>query len=339
MIPGLGWMHTGKLGYVGVSVFFVLSGFIISYSYEKRNWNGQFKKNAQEFFWSRFARIYPLHWLMFLLALPLGLNSHTSRVSVDAFPSFLTLTDRLWPGYFAGPQPVKAAWTLSCEALFYLLSPLVLLLLAGKKNPGARIVAVLIGYTTGIVTLAILFPKLNWSAYLRVPEFLLGMAGFYISKRVCLEPYAKRLLAGGFLCLIAAFILSLSSELRFYFFPFSMGALAVILGGAHVSGRFRVWLSHPILVLLGQASFAFYLLHDPVLRYSKVLLDRAHVTLSFPLSILAGVALFGLICAGSIVCFRCYENPIRIKLRNLLKPVSAPRTPVTARLDDIAIPK
>jgi peptidoglycan/LPS O-acetylase OafA/YrhL len=165
------------------------------------------------------------------------------------------------------------------------------------------------------------------------------MAGYYVSKRVRFEPYAKHLFLGGFLCLIAAFILNLHFELRFYFFTFSFGALAMILGGAHVSGWFRDWLSHPSLVLLGHASFAFYLLHDPVLRYSKALLDRAHLTLSFPVSVLAGVALFGLLCLGSIVCFRCYENPIRLKLRNLLKPVQRPRTPAPAKLEDIAIPK
>ena len=80
MLPGLEWMRipANCTGRAGVTVFFVLSGFIMCYSYGDRDWTGRFGGNAREFYWSRFARIYPLHWLMFLFALPLGLNSLTA---------------------------------------------------------------------------------------------------------------------------------------------------------------------------------------------------------------------------------------------------------------------
>ena len=59
--------HFFKEGFVGVSFFFVLSGFIIAYNYQKKFSENKITKRA---FWvARIARIYPLHWLTLLLSL------------------------------------------------------------------------------------------------------------------------------------------------------------------------------------------------------------------------------------------------------------------------------
>lgn len=62
--------HFFKEGFVGVSFFFVLSGFIIAYNYQKRLSENKITKRT---FWvARIARIYPLHWLTLLIAVVLG---------------------------------------------------------------------------------------------------------------------------------------------------------------------------------------------------------------------------------------------------------------------------
>ena len=95
IVPGFAWVKVNYLpGRIGVAVFFVLSGFILSYTYGARNWTREFARNSREFYWSRFARIYPLHWLMFLIALPLAMNSHSLRPTPSSFPWLLTLTDK-----------------------------------------------------------------------------------------------------------------------------------------------------------------------------------------------------------------------------------------------------
>lgn len=62
--------HFFKEGFVGVSFFFVLSGFIIAYNYQEKLKDNKIDKRT---FWvARIARIYPLHWLTLFIAAILG---------------------------------------------------------------------------------------------------------------------------------------------------------------------------------------------------------------------------------------------------------------------------
>jgi peptidoglycan/LPS O-acetylase OafA/YrhL len=331
MLPGLEWLGFKNAfpGTVGVRVFFILSGFILSYTYGNRDWARQFGSNALDFYWSRFARIYPLHWLMFLLALPLGLNSNTARVVTANFPWLLSLTDKLWPGFDAGPQPVKAAWTLSCEFLFYFSTPLLFWFLALTKKPLLAAVLVLVAYTGTMLAVTDFFPQYNWTAYLEMPQFLLGIAGFQFARRVNFSRWSGRLIIVGVLLLVVAGLLdaplkrwetvSWLTRVLLAYCAYAPGALLIILGCANASGMVGKFMSQPWLVLLGHASFALYLLHDPALRYLKVLLNRKQIVLSLPAGIFTTMGMFFLITIASILCFKCYENPMRLKLRSWMK--------------------
>ena len=80
--------HFFKEGFVGVSFFFVLSGFIIAYNYQKRLSENKITKRT---FWvARIARIYPLHWLTLLIAVVLG-NYVTASGATDWFKHFLDI--------------------------------------------------------------------------------------------------------------------------------------------------------------------------------------------------------------------------------------------------------
>ncbi len=339
MIPGTEWFHTETAwpGRIGVSLFFVLSGFILNYSYGESDWSGAFGRTSRDYYVGRFARIYPLHWLMFLLALPLGLNSNTARVNPADLPWLFLLTDKLWPGYSPGPPPVKVAWTLSCEAIFYLLLPLILLFLLRRRRPLLASVGLLAAASAVIYPVAARWPALNWWGYIHVPEFLLGIVGFQWYRLGKLTDRGNEMLLGGVLWLAAWAVIEPRLPIPFSiysdtFLGFAPGSLLVILGGANLRGGLRRFLSLPVLVLLGNASYALYLLHDPFLRYCKVLFNRRGIVLPLAVDVPVACLLFA-VCVGlSIALFWLFETPLRLRIRaafnNRRKPVEVEASPL-----------
>ena len=84
-------IHFFKEGFVGVSFFFMLSGFIIAYNYQKKFSENKITKRT---FWvARIARIYPLHWLTLLIAVALG-NYVIASGTIDWCKHFLGRLDK-----------------------------------------------------------------------------------------------------------------------------------------------------------------------------------------------------------------------------------------------------
>ncbi len=112
-------------GYLGVTFFFVLSGFVLT-------WSARPNVPNSTFYWRRFARIWPLHIVTLALALPvfytlgnISEGSFLKPVDVGAILLSVVLL-QAWNSntavFFAGNP---AAWTLSVEMLFYAIHPWV----------------------------------------------------------------------------------------------------------------------------------------------------------------------------------------------------------------------
>jgi peptidoglycan/LPS O-acetylase OafA/YrhL len=105
-------------GYLAVALFFLLSGFILSYTYAGNVENG--RQHAK--FWEpRFARIYPVYFLSLMLALPFQRALPlTTKIAVLAMVQAWNPFRRGWTGAWNYP-----AWSLSVEAFFYLCFPFI----------------------------------------------------------------------------------------------------------------------------------------------------------------------------------------------------------------------
>ena len=117
------WIPGARLGYVGVSLFFILSGFVLAWSYNKN-------AGAKSFYLRRFARVYPLHFFFYCVALMGLLLFGVSNSAGDLNPLSALLNLVLLQAWVPSWEVIfsnnAVSWSLSCEAFFYLMTPFVL---------------------------------------------------------------------------------------------------------------------------------------------------------------------------------------------------------------------
>jgi peptidoglycan/LPS O-acetylase OafA/YrhL len=142
----------GSLSGAGMTLFFVLSGYVIHMNYSH---SISSPKGLWNFFAARFARLYPLYFFFLCLDLSMKLGFHQFKVErLEALPFYLTLT-QTWiyhpiDGnalvYQYGLVPA-VSWSISTEWFFYLCFPFLCLLIAPLRRPRS-IVAAIVGLCT-----------------------------------------------------------------------------------------------------------------------------------------------------------------------------------------------
>jgi peptidoglycan/LPS O-acetylase OafA/YrhL len=273
-------------GHLGVSFFFILSGFILAHSYQDRLLSGEITN--REFWIGRFARLYPLHALTLLLALPYSLFGQVlpSDHWLPVLSGQLTLTQAFVPRnaiFFSLNSP---AWSISAEAFFYLLFPFLVLLFCGRKK---TLLQVLFALAVVAIPVSMFFVKGEvsyWLYYInplvRVVDFAMGILLFSFHKQLtskwsrqtwCWSEIISVLLLFAFIALQnkvpAIFRLSC-----FYWLPMCL----VILSFSFQQGWLSILLSRRVFVRLGEISFAFYLIHLLVIQYAEWLNYCLHIT-------------------------------------------------------------
>ncbi|MEO6218451.1 MAG: acyltransferase [Sphingomonas sp.] len=289
-------------GYTGVTFFFVLSGFILQVVYR-----GKFrdKSDIRPYLVSRFARVYPVYLLAILALLPT-----ITHFNVWQIPQFFLLQS--WTTY----PPVESwngpAWTLSVEALFYVLFPF-LSIAAMSAPPKALLAALLIG---AVVILAAgtssvyptSGPLADWhaavpSCIMRFPEFFIGVGAGELYLRGYRIP---SILSPSLLALIFVLILSTSTTQIVAGMISVMTPVLIIAMAQADTGPATRFLNWRPLVLLGGASYSLYLMHQPVHTAIKYLVgdNRLIMLVQYPAIILV-----------SLVVFLGFEEPMRERIR------------------------
>ena len=269
-------------GFVGVDIFFVISGYLITTIIMREMMSKQFTMSA---FWARrIRRILPAASVMVLFTLIAGAFillpyqfEDLGKASVSQ--SLMVSNFYFWQqdGYFAAPsdfEPLLHTWSLSVEEQFYFFFPLLLLFL-WRKAPG-KILHWLVGLIIG---------SLIWSACSLIPYP--GATFFLLPSR------AWELLAGSFLALLPFRISrKLPSEIlswlglaliAFSFFFYSattrfpglaaippvLGAVLLILANRNTLSSVGRLLSLPPIVFVGKLSYSLYLWHWPLLIFGR----------------------------------------------------------------------
>ncbi|KQP56672.1 acyltransferase [Agreia sp. Leaf283] len=311
------------LGYVGVTFFFVLSGFLLTWSFKQ----GDAKRR---FYWKRFARIYPLFLLTTILAGALILARGQTLPLIKLPPVLLMIQSWIPPGDWHYAYN-GVSWSLSDEAFFYLLFPLVVpLILRQSLSTLARLSAILIVLMVAVAVAVIaILPEQTWGALLyvnpayRFGEFLLGVIAGCAFARGWRPQFGFPVGAAiAVVCLIIDYAVALLVFPRVLDMPFAIGDLiilpgvvAIVIGAAStdVAGK-RTWLASKPFVKLGEWSFALYLIHELVIKLIVHLLpgeDLGARLIGAIVAIAASLALAGLL-------YTFFERPVEKKLRGLV---------------------
>ena len=264
--------------HVGVTLFFVLSGFMITWRYDRDGGaRGSFWRG---YFVNRFARIYPLY---FALVVPTMLLFHEGSPLVW----FLNLT--VFSCFDSG---IPQAWSLRVEECFYLAAPL--LFLGWKRNPLLPLLAAL-AVLVALIPLAML-PATE--GFLGPPRYLLlytffgrffeFFVGAWLAKRIAATgtadvtrrfPLATLGGAAGIVATVAGLAaLHAATRERYTYGVFHPAGIALnnlvlpVFIAAFYWGLIRErslvrrLLSGRVADLLGRSSYAFYLIHFGFLR-------------------------------------------------------------------------
>lgn len=268
-------------GYVGVSCFFVLSGFILAHNYLGRDVHIR----RGEFWKARFARVYPMYAFALVASAPFLLYAtlaSTSGLAARVWPPLITapLLAQSWLPRAAACAWNCPGWSLSTEAFFYLCFPflgelvraartrtlalLVVLLSAAAAMPG--VIAIAAGVPShGAWTVV---PYLEYLPPLRLSEFALGaVLGVLFGRRAARDALKTGWGVGAAVLglSIIAVLATPGPLLDSHLFD---GALALPFGAfIYTLARTRgpaAGLASRAGVRLGEASYALYLLHVPL---------------------------------------------------------------------------
>jgi peptidoglycan/LPS O-acetylase OafA/YrhL len=273
-------------GYTSVGLFFLLSGFVLSYRYLDSA--GRFRGSWLRFWTARLARIYPAYLLGFLLAAPfvisasLRVNPLRTAILKLGFNGLLSLgLLQAWTPWTAWYWNAPA-WSLSAEAFFYLAFP-VLAPLVGRMRQRTLLQAVPIVWLVPMaVPLVCAFTRygaesippfrllqvlLDPGPLFRLPAFFVGMllGRYFMLENKAKAKFGPAMATFGSLGWIAVLAVGDSIPSRFFFADLLTPiACILILGLARGRGWLATALSMPLMVLLGEASYSLYILQWPI---------------------------------------------------------------------------
>jgi peptidoglycan/LPS O-acetylase OafA/YrhL len=326
-------------GHTGVTLFFVLSGFLISRPFLATALGGP-RVRLGHYLSRRALRIYPLYTVAVLAAVALTAK-HASDLR-HVLPHLLFLTPFTNVAKFI-PLHSGVWWSLSTEAQFYLLTPVVAwaCLRYGARRTGAVVLAAwALGY---VLITSSWIPKrpqtyVGWvlSLPVRAPTFAVGVLLAWIHLRAG-DRIRSRLAAvrslhwGAGDALLLATLLALGMLLAAVHFdgfwewekmPLWHAAEAALWGTVvafllYVPLRLRPLLVNPALAWLGRISYPLYLVHYPALA---ALLPLLYFRLGGRLALVASVALC---VAASAIAHEIVERPLLERGRRL-KSASRP---------------
>ncbi len=314
-------------GYLAVPLFFLLSGFILAYTYE-----GQIEEpgDHRRFWEARFARIWPVYAVSLLMA---SIPSFTFPTPGAAIATICMV--QAWNPFDPGMAGTWnfVCWTLSVEAVFYIVFPWYQTWLEERSSrtqlftiAGMMLLCVAInsaGRTLGIKAegvwrwIPIPIPHL--------PEFFTGVGlGNYYLLRLKRNPGAKVLPGNGLWTYASVFgsIALLCLPANRWTGVIVIAFAALLFGLAAEKTLLSRFLSTKLILLGGGISYSIYLVQIPVKTWVQLITAPMHLNSEAIRFLITATALIGV----SLILFKAVEDPARKVLRGIFSRMEAARS-------------
>ncbi|QRZ05877.1 acyltransferase family protein [Mycolicibacterium austroafricanum] len=317
-------------GFVGVDVFFVISGFLITGNL-LRDAETRGTVSFRKFYWNRVRRIVPAATVVLILtcvaALLVFQPFRAREVAVDAGWAFVFLSNWWFAAegtdYFTADNtvsPLQHYWSLSIEEQFYFVWPAIIFLISlvvVRKAWGHDRRTVLAGTVMGVIVALSLAWALfetatspTWAyfnTFARVWELGVGaLLACLIGALARIPEAARPILSWAGLALIAASLLLISDDAVGFPAPWALlpvaGAALVIAAGSEGEPKYQAFLRNPLSGYVGDISYSLYLVHWPIIVIAGSLMDNGP-----HFSIMVIALAFGL----AVASYHFVEQPLR----------------------------
>jgi peptidoglycan/LPS O-acetylase OafA/YrhL len=331
-----------SVGYVALSFFFILSGFILVYTYAGKDFD------LRQFWRARLARLYPVYLFSLLFAAPFFFYA-VLKINIPElawFRNHLGLTAALVLAMLQAWVPQAALgwngvnWAVSVEIFFYVLFPVLRARFSRISNRGLATIG--LGCWMMAVATALAYVvfapdhvvasssqdflfwlnALKFNPLVRLPEFMMGLAcGYWFLRGGHNPKLATPLVLSG--TAVALLTTAFSDHIAYPILHTGLfaPAFAAIICGLALRPRWTSFLESKLLVLLGESSYSLYLLHAMILGMflfpnppqSPTSSDMLNPTRAATPGRLVGAALTATVVA--VLVFRFVEEPARKWLR------------------------
>jgi peptidoglycan/LPS O-acetylase OafA/YrhL len=326
-------------GAQGVDLFFILSGFVLTWNYLDRMGPRWSARGSLHFLWLRLSRVLPIYlvtmhiaaaWIIFTLHVGDVPSPDADKLTAISYVRQLFMVQLWFEPFFDGTSWDGPAWSISAEWLAYLLFGVFVLVIfriaavSRARTLFALAFCAALPPTVLLLGTGLLYTPWSWLPRI-LAQFIAGALACAAVRRLRLGDTARR--GAGYLSVL----LVLSMVALLYYFdahpvsgmvdPGGLAALMfmpLVVTLAIGVGVLPTLLSTRLLVYGGQISFSLYMIHEPVHTAWNWAVEQYAIVMEKPVAKLAVVGLIAAAIGAAMLLYHLVEEPSRRWMRRMV---------------------